>query len=422
MSQHLRRLVEEQNRLWHRMQEIQRGAEDEGRDWTAEERESWDQANARIDQVSADIERLQRAEELDSVDWSQAIRAGGVEPTETPEQTPEQRAAAREAEYASAFEVFLRAGMDTLEREQRSLLAANFMQAGDGEIRAQATTPGSSGGYLIPPGYRQIIVERMRAFGGLLAHATVLNTSTGNPLQWPTNDDVANEGAILAENTQAPQVGFTFGTKTLGAYLYDSGIALASLQVLQDSVFPLETWLPNRLGVRIGRKVAKDLVLGTGTGEPQGIVTGAPVTTTGTGTTGITYDNLIDLEHSLDPAYRNNCYFMLHDSTLAVIRKIKDTQGHPLWTPVPVPGMAPTINGQPYFIDQAMPVPGASAKSILFGNFAEAYVVRQVLDMQMVRFSERYMDALQVGFMAFTRLDATVQNVNSVAAFQHAAS
>lgn len=113
---------------------------------------------------------------------------------------------------------------------------------------------------------------------------------------------------------------------------------------------------------------------------------------------------------------------MLNDATLAVIRKIKDTQGHPLWVPVPVPGMAPSINGQGYFIDQAMPVPGASAKSILFGNYSEAYVVRQVLDMQMVRFSERYMDALQVGFMAFTRLDGTVQNVNAVAAFQHAAS
>lgn len=421
MSEHLRRLVDEQNTLWHRMQEIQRVGEEENRDWTAEERQNWDTANTRIDEVSADIERLQRAAELDSVDWSQQIRGGELQP-DTPEQTPQERDAAREAEYTRAFEGFVRGGLESLEPEQRALVAANFVQPGDQEARAQATSPGSSGGYLIPPGYRTVIIERMKAFGGLLSYATVLNTSTGNPLQWPTNDDTANEGSILTEGNQAQPVAFTFGTKNIGAYLYNSGIVLASLQVLQDSVFPLDTWLPNHLGTRIGRKVAADLVNGSGSSEPQGIVTGASATVTGTGTTAITYDNLIDLEHSLDPAYRQNCQFMMNDATLAVIRKIKDSQDHPLWVPVPVPGMSPTINGQSYFIDQAMPVPGASAKSILFGNYAEAYVVRQVLDMQMVRFSERYMDFLQIGFLAFTRLDGLVQNVNAVAAFQHAAT
>lgn len=425
MSEHLRRLVDEQNRLWNRMQEIQSAAENESRDWTAEERTNWDQANTRIDEVTADIERLQRSAELDSVDWAQQIRSGGIEPTETPE-TPEQRAEQRDEVYRQAFDGFVRGGLESLEREHRQLLAANFVQAADTEARDQATSPGSSGGYLIPPGYRQIIIERMKAFGGLLSYATILNTSTGNPLQWPTNDDTANEGSILAEGTQAANVAVTFGTANLGAYMYNSGIVKASLQVLQDSVFPLDSWLPNHLGTRIGRKVAADLVNGTGSGQPLGIATNAPVTVTGSGTGAtigqITYDDLIDLEHSLDPAYRQNCRFMMNDATLAVIRKIKDTQGHPLWVPVPVPGMAPTINGQPYFIDQGMASPGASAKSILFGNYAEAYVVRQVQDMQMVRFGERYMDFLQVGFMAFTRLDATLQNANAVAAFQHPAS
>jgi HK97 family phage major capsid protein len=419
MSEHLKRKIEEQNKIYQRMLEIQELAEKENRDWTAEERTNWDEANTKLDEVSADVERLNTAQTRDGVDYGQLLRTG--EPGPSADLTDEQRDAERDTQYNRAFDGFVRGGVETLDMEHRQLLAANFV-TGDQESRFQATSPGSSGGYLIPPGYRQIIIERMKAFGGLLAYATVINTSSGNPLQWPTNDDTGNVGSILAENTGASTVNFTFGTANLGAYMYNSGIVLASLQVLQDSVFPLDTWLPNHLGIRIGRKIAADLVNGTGSGQPLGVATNAAVSVTGTGVSGISYDNLIDLEHALDPAYRQNCRFMMADSTLAVIRKIKDTQGHPLWVPVPVPGMAPTINGQPYFIDQAMPAPGASAKSILFGDFAEAYVVRQVLDMNMVRFGERYMDALQVGFLAFTRLDATLQNTNAVTAFQHAAS
>jgi HK97 family phage major capsid protein len=419
-----KRYREELMGLSHRMNEILADTEKAG-EWTAEQRTNFDSASTRADELEAKVTEIEqdalraaRVAKLDEVDYSSVVqtRTGGA--SETPEQSREERQATHDAEYLRAFESYARNGMEDLKPEQRQLLAANYVQ---GESRAnQTTSPGSAGGYLIPPGYRQIIIERMKAFGGLLQYATVINTSTGNPLQWPTNDDTANQGAILAESTGISGfTDFTFGTATLGAWLYASGIAKVSVQLLQDSVFDLNTWLPDHIGTRIGRKVASVLVTGAGTTEPLGVATNATAAVTGADQTSITYDNLIDLEHSLDPAYRNNCRFMMADATLAVIRKIKDSQGHPLWVPVPVPGMAPTINGNPYFVDQGMAVPGASNKSILFGDFARAYVVRQVLDMNMVRFSERYMDALQIGFLAFTRLDATVQDSNAYAAFQH---
>jgi HK97 family phage major capsid protein len=412
-----RQYMESQNEIWHRMQEIVTVSEEENRDLTAEEQENWDKANADLVSLDARYERSKKLASFDEID-----RRALVATVETPEQTREERAAAQNAEYARVFDGWVRGGMEDLDREERQLLSNNVPQLSpeeQREMRASATSPGSAGGYLIPPGYRQIIIERMKAFGGLMAYATVINTSTGNPLQWPTNDDTGNVGSILTENSTASNVDFTFGTATLGAYMYNSGIVKASLQVLQDSVFDLNTWLPDHLGTRIGRKVAADLVNGTGSSQPLGIVTNCPVTVTGADQTSITYDNLIDLEHSLDPAYRQNCRFMMNDAVLAVIRKIKDSQGHPLWVPVPVPGMAPTINGQQYFVDQAMALVGASNKSILFGDFSRAFVIRHVLDMQMVRFNERYMDALQVAFLAFTRLDSTLQDSNAVAAFQH---
>jgi HK97 family phage major capsid protein len=406
-------LVERQNRVWSRMQEIQRAAEQQD-DWTAEQRQNWDAADAELTEVSGDIERLNRAAELEQVDYRQVADA------RTTEEQPERPAAEqREQEYERTFGQFMRGGLDRLSLDQRDLLMRNFV-----ESRAQNTGTNSAGGYLIPPGYRTVMSEAMKAFGGLLNYANVITTSEGNPLQWPTNDDTSNVGAILAENTAVTAGDVTFGSRTLGAYTYTSNLVLVSLQLLQDSAFDLDTWLPRKLGERIGRIVATHLVSGTGTGQPTGVTTGVTTGSTGTGTTAISYDNLVDLEHSIDPAYRagGNCRFIFNDATLAVLRKLKDSDGRPLWQPVPVPGMPATINGLPYAIDQGMPSPGASEKSILFGDFKAGLIVRQVLDTQMVRLAERYMDALQVGFFAFSRLDAKPDDPRAVRAFVHAAS
>lgn len=421
MSDELKKKTEQYNKIYQRMQDIQERAEEEGRDWTAEERTNWDKGNEDINVIEADIERLQnqakrarKVAELDSVDLSQVVdtRAGGEV------ETPEARAEKASAEYNRAFSQYMRRGLEGLNIEQRQLLISNSSEL---DTRAaQATTSGAAGGYLIPPGYRTVLVETMKAYGGLLNHANVITTSTGNPLQWPTNDDTANVGAILAEGSTAPEIDTTFGTRTIGAYMYTSNLVKASLQILQDSAFNLDVWLPTKLGVRLGRIVATHLVSGSGSGQPEGAATNATVSVTGADQTSITYDNLIDLEHSLDPAYRAAaCRFLMADQTLATLRKLKDTMGRPIWLPVPTPGFPATINGLPYTIDQGMSVPGASNKSILFGDFNAGYIVRQVLDMQMVRFGERFMTELQVAYLAFLRLDARPDDPSAIRAFQH---
>lgn len=415
MSTMLKRKIDEQNRLWTRMQEIQKAAEDESRDWTAEERTNWDKASADIDVVSGDIERLERANQLDTIDYRQVV-AGG----ETPE-TPS--AEAREAKFSEAFGRYLRGGIDYCTSDQRQL-----MHQAQAEVRAQGITTPSAGGYLVPDGFRTTMTETMKAFGGLLNEANVISTSTGNPLQWPTNNDTANTGAILAENTQITELALTYGTKTLGAYTYTSRLVLVSVQLLQDSVFDLDTWLPRKLGERIGRAVADDLVNGTGTGEPTGFLAGATTGKTSAGATAITYNEVIDLEHSVDPAYRaqGNCRFLMHDTTLSYLRKLRDDTGgaglgRPLWNPVPTAGMPATINGHPYTIDQAMPamnastfVPVTATRHLAFGDFNAGVIVRQALDVQAIRLAERYADYLQVGFFGFLRLDATPDDTAAV--------
>lgn len=416
-----KRYREELVGLSHRMQEILDETAQAG-EWTAEQRTNFDAADkraneleAKISELEGDAQRAARVAELQSVDYRQIVQTGAPGEVEN----AEERTKAREEAYEQAFGRYMRGGLEVLTNEQRQLMLDNATEgrANDG---LQSTTPGNIGGFLIPPGYRAVMTEAMKAYGGLINYANVITTSTGNPLQWPTNDDTGNVGAILsAEHTAVPRQEVIFGSKNIGAFTYTSKLVLVSVQLLQDSAFNLDVWLPRKLGERIGRAVAQHLITGSGSGEPEGVATNA--TNAVTAASGLTYDNLIDLEHSVDPAYRNGgaCRFLFNDATLSVIRKLKDSLGRPLWLPVPVPGQPATVNGIPYTIDQGMPNIDDGNKSVLFGDFSRAYIVRQVLDTQMVRLTERFMDQLDVGYFGYMRLDAKADDPKAVRAIVH---
>lgn len=412
MSEQLKRLVAEQNRTFARMQELQERAETEGRDWTAEERQNWDEANSRLDVLEGDIARLEGAARREAVDFSKFVSTTGN--AETPEDR-EARAKAEDERYVRAFGTYMRCGFGGLTADEQSLLLTRAT------TDPQATTPGADGGYLIPPGYRAVMTETMKAFGGLYNHAHIIDTATGNPLQWPTNNDTANKGSIISENAAVTTNHVVLGTKTIGAYTYSSDQVLVSMELLQDSVFDLDTFLPRKLGERIGRIYADHFITGNGSSQPEGILTNATSGVTAASGS-LSYDNVIDLEHSVDPAYRasGRCRFIFADSTLAVLRKLKDTQNRPLWLPVPVPGMPATINGLPYTIDQSMPAVGTGNKSIAFGDFQAAYIVRQVRDIQFARLAERYAEKRQVGYFAFSRMDAKVDDSAAYRVLTHA--
>jgi HK97 family phage major capsid protein len=412
-------LIDRQNRVWNRMQEIQRASEKEDRDWTAEERANWDAAEVELTEVSGDIERLQRAAKMEAVDYADSAEYAAEHTAEVARVSPEEEATRAAAEYETAFGSYLRHGMEGLEVEQRKLLMAN-----EQEIRAQSVSTTTAGGFLVPPGYRQVISETLKAYGGILNLCNVITTSTGNPLQWPTNDDTANVGAVLTENTQITSLDVVLGTRTLGAFVYTSKLVLVSYQLLQDSAFDLDTWLPKKLGQRLGRGIAIDLTTGAGTTLPLGVMVNMTVGKQGIvgQTLTIIYDDLVDLEHSVDPAYRTNAQYLMSDTMLKVIRKLKDTQGRPLWVPVPAPGFPATINGWRYSIDQGLAVPAASAKTLAFGDFNAGYIVRQVVDVQMVRLAERYADFLQVGFFGYCRLDGKPDDPAALRCYQQSAT
>ncbi len=409
----LKKAIEERANVWNEMTSVMDVAERDARELTAEEREKWDKMEARLSELSSDIERFQKQNELEG--RFKTINDETLDGTRTPRTGNDS-----EERVTQAFSNFLRRGLSDISAEDRAIMQARF------ERRAQSEGTTTAGGYLVPEGYWKRISEVMKAYGGLLGISNVIHTSSGQPLPWPNNDDTANVGSIIGENTQVTEVDLAVGQRILNAWTYTSNLVLVSLELLQDSAFDLDAWIPKKLGVRIGRAVANHLVNGTGTGQPTGILSSVATGTTGaTGeTTSIIYDDLVNLVHSVDPAYRagGNCRFVMNDLSMAVIRKLKDNYGHPLWQPSITDKSPDLLLGYPLTIDQAMPVMAANAKSVLFGDFEAGMVVRQCLDIQMMRLTERYADYLQVGFFGFSRLDAHPDDPNAVKAFANSAT
>ena len=407
-------LLDRRANLWSQLQELDRRPKDPTTGvMTAEDREQWDRLDAEFDALTAEIERdtkhTQRANALNAVDRS------GVTPPAIGGDDPENP---RAQVYAAAFNAYIRNQPMTAEQTQA-------LQGGMTEIKnAQGVGTGSAGGYLVPPEFRNTLIEQVTFVAAMRQYAEVITTDSGANLPWPTVDDTAQEGAILGENTQITEQDVTFGQASLDAYMYTSKLVRVSFQLLNDNAFNLNAWLPRALGARIGRIQNRHFTVGTGTAQPDGIVTSSTVGVQGTGsfaTTGgaPTYDNLIDLIDSIDPSYITaNTRFMMAQTGRKAIRKIKDSQNRPLWEPSLQVGAPDTLLGFPVALNNYMPAAAVNAKTILFGDINAAYVIRDVSDLAVMRLTERYADFLQVGFFAFQRSDGTLQNGSAVRAYQ----
>lgn len=408
----VQKLRDQRANLWEQAKALL----DSGLD-SAEKVQSYERMESDLDALDANIERAERAERREANYGRLVGVPAGIH------NAPAAVDDVDDEHLNKVFAQFLRRGISALGSEDRALMESRF----DTSIQnAAGVGSGAAGGYTVAPLFRDKFVETQKAFGVMLQEAEVIETDSGANLQWPTNDDTANMGAILAENTQVTEQDVTFGTAALDAYMYTSKLVRASLQFLQDRP-DADTWLARKLGERVGRILNNHFTVGTGSAQPDGIVTSATVGVTGTGsfasTGGISGDNLIDLTEALDPAYAGgNLKFMMHQTARKAARKLKDSQGQYLWQPSLQAGIASTLAGYPVVVNNDMPTLAASSKSVIFGDIRQAYVIRIVRGLTVLRLVERYADFLQVGFLAFERADGTLQDGNAVRVFQTTAT
>ena len=384
-------------------------------DFTADDQATYDNAMAEIEKIDASIKRINDAN-------------------------------AKMAEDASNYSVAEAADRKGRDTGNKGLsLYAKWLRGGDNALNADdwatirnvmSTTTPSEGGFTVQTDVATSVLDALKAFGGMREVATVLRTEKGNPMSFPTSDGTAEVGEIIAENTTATAADPVFGTKSLPVYKYSSKIAAVPFELLQDSSVDIEAFVQNRLVTRLGRITNTHFTTGDGSSKPTGVIqaatTGVTAANSTSQVTAIIYDSIINLIHSVDPAYRalGNCKFMMNDASVKVIRQIKDTAGRPIF----VPGYdgtsggaalaAPdTLAGYPIVINQDVAVMAAGAKSIAFGDFS-FYYIRDAMDISMFRFTDSaYTKLGQVGFLAWLRSGGNFIDVGgAVKLFVNAAS
>jgi HK97 family phage major capsid protein len=182
---------------------------------------------------------------------------------------------------------------------------------------------------------------------------------------------------------------------------------------MQDSAFNLDQYIAGRFAERLGRITSTHYATGTGSGQPNGLVTASTLGTTAAAVAAITYNEMLDLKHSVDPAYRGNAKWVFNDSTLKALKQLQDSNGLPLWSPNVATDAPAMLDNDPYIIDQGMPSLATGNKTVLYGDIAK-YHIRDVRGFSMVRLVERYADFDQVGFIAFMRTDADLLDTAAV--------
>jgi HK97 family phage major capsid protein len=365
----------------------------------------WDRRDAEIDGIAKQIERAEKQESRDA-DLARPVaerRSGRIDTSAPSQMDGEAHAKA----YRDALFHYLRFGMEDLSAEQRNMLRGRFQMA-NGETRAMSTTV-AAGGYAIPEGFYNELQDNMLAFGGARDGATVLTTSSGNAIPIPTSDATTQKAQIVGEGSalSSPQDP-TFGVVTLNAFMYRS-LILISLELLQDSAFNMEAWIKAKLAEYVARGTNTHFTTGNGSSQPQGYITGGTSGHTADASNAVSYNDLVSLEHSVDPAYRRGAgvRWKFADSTLKLLKQLKDSENRPLWLPGLAVREPDTILGYRYTINQDMAAVEASAKSVAFGDFAK-FFVRDVSNMLIVRANELHIANGQIGFYVFSRHDSAV--------------
>jgi HK97 family phage major capsid protein len=368
-------------------------------DWNAEnDQPVYDAGMAEIDRIDAQIARI--------TDLNQKVAEAAL--TEQVIEAAERAGKDQKSAGAAVYAKWLRGGDRALNEADWAVVRATM-----------STTTNSEGGYTVATEVATSVLEALKQFGGMRAVATVIQTSQGNPMSFPTSDGTSEEGEIIAENASATDADVSFGTLGLPVYKFSSKVVAVPIELLQDSNVDIEAFVRNRLVTRLGRITNKLFTTGTGTNQPKGLITAASTGVTGaTGTdSSVTYDSLVDLIHSCDPAYRETgrCKWMMHDDSVKVIRKVKDGESRPIFVPgyeLGVPGGAPdTLLGYPIQVNQSVATMAAGAKSIAFGCL-DAYTIRDVMAIEMFRFTDSaYTKKGQVGFLAWMRSGGNLLDV-----------
>ena len=352
---------------------------------TAEDAATYDRMVDDVDRMKKEIDRLERQEAIEN-EMNRPVSQPIVNrPDDGQPREKEKRGTATDA-YKTAFWNMVRA-------KAMSYEIHNALKIGEDD----------HGGYLAPDEFERNLVEALEEQNIFRQFAHVITTSSGDR-KIPV---VASKGTAswIDEEAAFPESDDTFGMLSIGAFKLATTIKVSD-ELLHDSVFDVASYIAKEFARRIGAAEEEAFFTGNGTGRPTGILNATGGAETGVTSAGanISFDDVIDLYYSLRSPYRRNAVFMMNDSTVRALRKLKNGSGDYLWQPSVTAGTPDTILNRPVYTSSYMPTVAAGAKSILFGDMSYYWIAdREGRTFQ--RLNELYAPTGQVGFLSFERVD-----------------
>lgn len=380
----------------------------------AEIEREFDVMMADHDSLGAKIVRAQKLEEIEGRAHQGDPRAPRGRDSETP---PGDQG--KVTEYREIFSRWMHEGAEALSGEERAILRRG--EADKKELRAQLAGSASAGGYTVPKELMQEIDIALIAGGPMYDPSVIreIKTGSGHSMTLPTIDDTASTAEDHTEGGEVTNDGgkdVTVGAKTLDAYAYDTEWVRWSWILESDSDFAWEPLLAELLGERLARKANSLLTVGTGSNQPNGIVTASGLGKTTASATAITSDEIIEFVHSINPAYRRAPKFaaMFNDTTLLTMRKLKDGDGNYLLTDAPDGSGRLRVGAVslPYHINPDMASIGAAARKFMVAGDFGRYFVRKVGNPYLFVAREKF--APNLGILGLIRFDGELSNAAAV--------
>lgn len=363
---------------------------------------------AAYERMEADVVNL--GKEIDRLERQAALDAELAKPVNTPI-TGKPAAAAGEEKTGRASAEYRKSFWNVMRSKMPGHEVLNALQVGTD----------SEGGYLVPDEFEHTLIEALEEQNIFRTLAHVIQTSSGDR-KIPV---VASKGTAswVDEEGAIPESDDAFSQVSIGAYKLGTMIKVSE-ELINDSVFDLEAYISREFARRIGNKEEEAFFTGDGTGKPLGVLAasgGAEVGVTAAAAAAFTADEIFDLFYSLKAPYRKSAVFLMNDSSVKALRKLKDGNGQYLWQPSLTAGTPDLLLGRPVYTSAFMPALAAGAKSVLFGDLSYYWVAdRQGRSFR--RLGELYAPTGQVGFLATQRVDGKLVLPEAVKVLQQKAA
>lgn len=393
-TDYIKRQVELRAQAWEQAKALLDTAANEKRDLTSSENETYERIVADMDSRAKVIESLKAdAEREERQAQALHVAADVVRPT-----------VPSEARTAQSDSDRLRA---LARGEVRSI-----------DFTEQRDIVPSSTGAPVPTSFYDEVIMKARLVGPMLDLSTVLTTTGGENLQIPSLN-AYSAATIKAPGAAIDESDPTFNSfVTLGAHKYGFLVQVAR-ELIEDAGVDIQSFIADQVGNALGYSVNTDLTVGDGSNKPNGVATRAAAGVTGATNGGaFTADELVDLLYSLDGAARRLPGFgwMMNGSSIAAVRKLKDTVGQYLFQPSLAAGTPDMLLGYPVYENPAMDSVGASKKSVIVGHLP-SYYVRQVGGIRLDRSDDFAFANDLVTFRATWRGDGNLIQTSHIKAF-----